>query len=207
MRDGRSDRDQGVAVSAKLRPFVAAGRRFIIERQLLQPGDRVLAAVSGGADSTSLLLVLAALRRSLKIEVEAAYFDHMLRGRRAIEREQRFLRDLCERLDVPLHIGAADVRAHRASKRLSLEEAARDLRYAFLAETARTNSCAAVATGHTKDDQAETVLLHIVRGSGLQGLAAMAPSQPPTRSHRERRCAADPAATWTRAGRYRALLS
>jgi tRNA(Ile)-lysidine synthase len=160
------------------RPIVARVRRFIVDRQLVQPGDRVLAAVSGGADSTCLLLILAALRRSLKIEVHAAYFDHMLRGRRAIEREQRFLRTLCTQLDVPLHTGAADVREHKSKKRLSLEEAARDLRYEFLARTAHENDCATVATGHTEDDQAETVLLHIIRGSGLRGLAAMAPSAP-----------------------------
>ena len=161
----------GPAISARV-------RRFIVDRQLVQPGGRVLAAVSGGADSTCLLLLLTALRRSLQIELHAAYFDHMLRGRRAIEREQRFLRTLCDQLGVPLHIGGADVRAHRAKERLSLEEAARDRRYDFLARTARQNSCAAVATGHTEDDQAETVLLHVIRGAGLRGLAAMAPSAP-----------------------------
>lgn len=160
------------------RSLVARVRRFIVERQLVHPSDRALAAVSGGADSTCLLLILAALRRSLKIDLHAAYFDHMLRGRRSIEREQRFLRAICAELDVPLHTGAADVRTYKSKKRLSLEEAARDLRYDFLARTARENSCAAVATGHTEDDQAETVLLHVIRGAGLRGLAAMAPSAP-----------------------------
>lgn len=158
------------------RPIVARVRRFIVDRQVVHPGDRVLAAVSGGADSTCLLLILAALRRSLKIDVHAAYFDHMLRGRRAIEREQRFLHTLCDGLDVPLHTGSADARAYKSKKRLSLEEAARNLRYDFLAGIASENKCVAVATGHTADDQAETVLLHIIRGSGLHGLAAMAPS-------------------------------
>ncbi len=164
--------------TAAPRSLVARVRRLIVDRQLVHPGDRVLAAVSGGADSTCLLLILAALRRSLQIEVHAAYFDHMLRGRRAIEREQRFLRAICDQLGVPLHIGGADVHAHKSKQRLSLEEAARDLRYGFLARTARENNCAAIATGHTEDDQAETVLLHIIRGAGLRGLAAMAPSAP-----------------------------
>ena len=158
------------------RPLVARVRRVIVERQLVRQGDHVLAAVSGGADSTCLLLILAALRRSLRLDLQAAYFDHMLRGRRAIEREQRLLRTLCDQLCVPLHVGSGDVRAHMAKERLSLEEAARDLRYDYLAQTARANGCAAVATGHTEDDQAETVLLHIIRGAGLGGLAAMAPS-------------------------------
>ena len=160
------------------RSLIARVRRFIVERQLVRPGDRVLVAVSAGPDSTSLLLVLTALRRSLQIDLHAAYFDHMLRGRRAAERELRFLRPLCDRLDVPLHTGAGDVRAHSAKKRLSLEEAARELRYAYFARAARANGCSAVATGHTQDDQAETVLLHMIRGAGLRGLAAMAPSAP-----------------------------
>ncbi len=158
------------------RSLVARTRRFIVDSELVRPSDRVLAAVSGGADSTALLLILCALRRSLKIEVQAAYFDHMLRGRRVIKREQRFLRTLCEGLNVPLLTGAADVRAHKSKQRLSLEEAARDLRYDFLRRIAKENACSAVATGHTEDDQAETVLLHIIRGTGLRGLAAMAPS-------------------------------
>jgi len=107
----------------------------------------------------------------------------MLRSRRAIALEQRFLRALCDRLGVPLHVGAADVAAHKSKQKLSIEEAARDLRYQFLAQVARENACAVIATGHTEDDQAETVLLHIIRGSGLRGLAAMAPSaRPPVKS-------------------------
>jgi tRNA(Ile)-lysidine synthase len=160
------------------RSLVARVRRFIVERQLIGAGDRVLAAVSGGPDSTCLLLVLAALRRSLKVELHAAYFDHKLRGSRAAANEQRFVRALCERLDVPFHLGSGDVRGHKATAHVSLEEAARELRYAFLARTARRFSYSAVATGHTRDDQAETVLLHVIRGTGLRGLAGMAASAP-----------------------------
>ena len=156
------------------RSIRARVRRFVREHQLLQPGERVLVAVSGGPDSTCLLLTLAALRASLRFELHAAYFDHQLRGARAAARELRFVRSLTERLDVPLHCGAGDVRAHARGR--SPEEAARELRYRFLAEAAREAACDAVAAGHTRDDQAETVLLHLVRGSGLRGLAAMAPA-------------------------------
>ncbi|MCH8949331.1 MAG: tRNA lysidine(34) synthetase TilS [Chloroflexi bacterium] len=153
-------------------------RRFIVERRLVEAGERLLVGVSGGPDSTCLLVTLAALQRSLGIDLHAAYFDHGLRGKRAAAREERFVRSLAGELDVPLHCGSGDVRAHAASKRRSIEEAARELRYRFFARIAADAGCGAVATGHTKDDQAETVLLHLVRGSGLRGLAAMSPSSP-----------------------------
>ncbi len=149
-------------------------RRFIRDHALLQPQQRVLVGVSGGADSTCLLLTLAALRSSLRFELLAGYFDHQLRGPRAATRERRFIRSLTDALDIPLHCGAADVRGH--ARHRSLEEAARDLRYRFLAEAAREADCDTVAVGHTRDDQAETVLLRLVRGSGLRGLAAIAPA-------------------------------
>ncbi|MCH7811791.1 MAG: tRNA lysidine(34) synthetase TilS [Chloroflexi bacterium] len=158
------------------RAILARVRRFIKERKLWDAGERVLVAVSGGPDSTCLILTLAALRRSLKFELHAAYFDHRLRGTRAAAREERAVRAIAEALHVPLTCGGGDVRAFAKSEHRSLEEAARELRYRFLAKTARAHGCAAVAVGHTQDDQAETVLLHIVRGSGLRGLAGMAPS-------------------------------
>jgi tRNA(Ile)-lysidine synthase len=163
-----------LSVLAPPRPLVARVRRFIREHDLIRPGDRVLAGVSGGPDSTCLLLTLAALRRSLSFELHVAHFDHRLRGKRAAQREERFVRGLCQALAAPLVSGVGDARAHGLSHNLSLEEAARELRYAFLAEAARDAGCAIVAVGHTRDDQAETVLMRILRGTGLRGLAAMA---------------------------------
>lgn len=166
------------ATLAPPRSVAARVRRFIRDYDLVRPGARVLVGVSGGPDSTCLLLTLAALRRSLRFELCAAYFDHGLRGPSAAERERRFLRSLTETLAVPLQCGAGDLRGHAQARRLSLEEAARELRYRFLARAARKARCDAVAVGHTQDDQAETVLLHLLRGSGLRGLAGMAPSAP-----------------------------
>ncbi len=150
-------------------------RSLILEQHLITSGDRVLVGVSGGPDSTSLLLILAALRRPLAFELEAAHFDHQLRGRRAAAKELRFVSSLAERLNVPLHIGSGDVKQRARSRKQSQEEAARELRYSFLANVATKNSCTSVAVGHTMSDQAETVLLHLVRGTGLRGLAGMTP--------------------------------
>ena len=148
------------------------------DRAVLRPGERVLAAVSGGPDSTALLLILSRLAPRLDLSLTAAHFDHGLRGRLAARRERSYVEALCQRLAVPLQAGAGDTRAHARAHGLSREEAARELRYAFLAETAVAAGCAVVATGHTADDQAETVLLHIIRGSGLDGLAGMAARGP-----------------------------
>jgi tRNA(Ile)-lysidine synthase len=153
-------------------------RRFIGEEGLIQAEDRVLVAVSGGADSTCLLLVLASLRKSLGFELTAAHFDHGLRGKRAASSERRTVELLCRSLDVPLRVGAGKVSKFAKVAKRSTEDAARVLRYEFLAGVASELGCKAIATGHTKDDQAETVLLHLIRGSGLRGLAGMASAAP-----------------------------
>ena len=147
---------------------------------LFSAARRALLAVSGGPDSTALLLALAHLSASgaLKLDLWLAHFDHGLRRRTEREAEKAFLSGLAAELDLPLLLGQGDVRAHARQHRLSLEEAARELRYRFLAEQAEKAAINVVATGHTADDQAETVLMHLVRGSGLTGLAGMRPVSP-----------------------------
>ncbi len=152
--------------------------RYIREHALLARGERVLVGVSAGPDSSALLLILASLARPLRVELRAAYFDHQLRGPRASARERRAVEGLAGRADLPLVAGSGDVRAHARAGRLSLEEAARELRYRFLAQAARDAGCGVVAVGHTADDRVETVLLHILRGSGLKGLGGMVPRSP-----------------------------
>jgi len=154
--------------------------RYIQGHGLFSDAQRALLAVSGGPDSTALLLALAHLAASggLKLDLWLAHFDHGLRRRADRETEKAFLSDLAARLGLPFLFGQGDVRAHARQNRLSLEEAARELRYRFLAEQAEKAAISVVATGHTADDQAETVLLHLVRGSGLTGLAGMRPSSP-----------------------------
>jgi tRNA(Ile)-lysidine synthase len=152
--------------------------RYIQGHGLFSAAQRALVAVSGGPDSTALLLVLAHLSASggLKLDLWLAHFDHGLRRRAEREAEKAFLSRLAAKLDLPLLVGQGDVRAHARQHRLSLEEAARELRYRFLAEQAEKAAIDVVATGHTAGDQAETVLMHLVRGSGLTGLAGMKPS-------------------------------
>ena len=146
-----------------------------VRRQLLDHGlpanRRLLLAVSGGADSTALLLILSRLAKNLRLQLGVAHFDHGLRGRRNALREQSVVGELALSLGLPFHSQSA------RGSRLSAEDAARRARYDFLASVAEREGYDAVATGHTSSDQAETVLLHLVRGAGLDGLAGMAPQR------------------------------
>jgi tRNA(Ile)-lysidine synthase len=147
----------------------------ILKQRIFTPREPVLVAISGGPDSTALLTILSRLRAKVDIDLAAAHFDHMLRTRREAEDDTNFVRAVAAELDVPLVAGAADVRASARRNRHSLEDAARRLRYAFLGEQALSSSASCVSVGHTMDDQAETVLLHLIRGAGLDGLAGMRP--------------------------------
>ncbi len=142
----------------------------IMRDALLEPGQRVIAAVSGGADSTALLHVLAVLG----YRVEAAHFDHHTRQGESA-RDAEFVRDMAARLDVPFHAGGADVGAEARAAGRSFEDHARHARYAFLCDVASRTDCGVVALGHHRDDQAETVLLRLLRGTAGRGLAGMPP--------------------------------
>lgn len=133
---------------------------------------RVLAAVSGGADSVALLCCL----RALGCDVAAAHLNHCLRGRES-DRDEAFVRTLCEKLDVLLTVESVDVGAYALEYRLGTEEAARRLRYDFLERTADAVGADWIATAHTADDNLETVLFHLVRGTGAQGLAGIPPQR------------------------------
>lgn len=142
-------------------------RRFALEHALLPPGA-VVVAVSGGTDSTALLLLLADLAEDLALVIHVAHFDH--RARRAGAQEAQFVADLAARVGATVRVG----RAERATKG---EDDARRARYEFLRRVAAEHNGARIATGHTRDDQAETVLLHAVRGSGIAGLSGMRPER------------------------------
>ncbi|MCH7734090.1 MAG: tRNA lysidine(34) synthetase TilS [Chloroflexi bacterium] len=139
------------------------------------PGGPLIAAVSGGPDSMALLTGLLSLnsaRPEAAPVVVAAHFNHRLRGPES-EGDARYVSDFCSDHGIELVMGTGDVNEYRSERGLSMEVAARQLRYDFLAHAAIERNAQGVATGHTLDDQAETVLLHATRGSGLRGIAGM----------------------------------
>ena len=138
---------------------------FIRRHEMINAGDTVICAVSGGADSVALLWAMYLLRDKLQIKVEAAHFNHNLRGEES-NRDARFVAELCDRYDIPLHMSGGTVTAGKKG----LEAAARNARYAFF-----DGLPGKIATAHTADDNAETVLMHMVRGTGLKGLCGIRP--------------------------------
>ena len=142
----------------------------ILEHRLLSAGEEATVALSGGADSVALLWVLRHLGPGLGIRLRAAHFHHGLRGEEA-DRDADFCRDLCAEWGIPFSLGRGDARARAAETGESLEEAARALRYAWLESVAP----GPIATAHNADDNAETILLHLIRGSGPRGLGGIPP--------------------------------
>ena len=140
---------------------------FLLRQNMLQPGDTVICAVSGGADSVAMLFAFYLLKEKLNISLEAAHFNHHLRGAES-DGDEAFVIAFCDRYDIPLHLGGAQVKPGEKG----LEAAARDARYGFLRSLKGK-----IATAHTADDNAETVLMHLVRGTGLKGLGGITPIQ------------------------------
>jgi len=149
-----------------------------VDEQRLPVRNGVLVlAVSGGADSLCLLHVFHSLSERLGCVLYVAHLNHMLRGDEATG-DADHVRDLCTSLGLPCVVESRDVRAYRSARKCSLEEAAREVRYQFLADVSRQVGASAVATGHTRDDLAETVLLHAIRGAGVHGLRGLEPLSP-----------------------------
>ncbi len=147
-------------------------KHFIQEHNLVSRQDCLLLAVSGGPDSTCLLHILVRLKDELGIRLHVAHLDHQLRGAES-RADAGYVAEMAQRLGVPVTIERRDVKAHQAEHRLSLEEAAREVRYRFLADTASATGASRVATGHTIDDHVETILMHLVRGTGTRGLGGL----------------------------------
>ncbi len=152
-------------------------RDFVQRHKLIPPQEKVVVAVSGGADSVSLIHILTAWQEEMGIKLHVAHLDHQLRASESA-RDAEYVADLAASLGVPVTIGKRDVAAYGRARSCSTEEAARELRYDFLAGVAGDVGARRVVTGHTRDDQVETVLMHILRGSGISGLRGLSPCSP-----------------------------
>ena len=138
---------------------------FVHKYKMLEPGDHVVCAVSGGADSVALVYAMKLLSSKLGITVSAAHFNHGLRGEES-DGDEAFVRSFCDLHDIALQVGSGQV----VTGKKGLEAAARNARYDFLRSLPGK-----IATAHTADDNAETVLMHMVRGTGLKGLGGINP--------------------------------
>ena len=138
---------------------------FLRHYDMVQPGDHIVCALSGGADSVAMTFAFYLLKDKLGITLSAAHFNHHLRDAES-DRDEAFVREFCHQYDIPLAVGSGHVQPGKKG----LEAAARDARYAFL-----DTLPGKIATAHTADDNAETVMMHLVRGTGLKGLGGIAP--------------------------------
>ena len=154
--------------------FVNQVRHFAHHHQLFTPGGKYIVALSGGADSVSLLLVLKHLESELGITLEAAHCNFHLRGDESL-RDEEFCKQLCRRLHVPLHLVHFDTHAYADLHHVSIEMAARDLRYAYFEQLRRDIHAHDICVAHHRDDSVETLLLNLVRGTGLRGLRGIQP--------------------------------
>ena len=150
---------------------------YIRRHALLQVGDAVVIGVSGGVDSVCLAHILIHLAPQFRLRLHVAHLNHELRGEES-DVDARHVSELARIWGLPCTVERIDVASAAAGHRLSLEEAARQARYAFLASTAQQVGAQRIAVGHHADDQAETVLMHFLRGSGVAGMRGMLPQMP-----------------------------
>ena len=160
--------------SPTISTFVNQVRHFAHHHQLFTPGGKYIIALSGGADSVSLLLVLKHLESEFGITLEAAHCNFHLRGDESL-RDEQFCQQLCRRLHVPLHLVHFDTHAYADLHHVSIEMAARDLRYTYFEQLRRDIHAHDICVAHHRDDSVETLLLNLVRGTGLRGLRGIQP--------------------------------
>ncbi len=142
------------------------------KREMVRPGDRVGVAVSGGADSVALLLLLLELREKLGIVPSVVHFNHKLRGK-AADMDEKFVAKLAATHGLEFHSASVEVAKKAKKEKANIEDAARRARYDYFRSLAESGTCARIAVAHTSDDQAETVLAHLLRGTGLTGLGGI----------------------------------
>ena len=155
-------------------PLISKFKETIKRYQLVSKKDRIVIGVSGGPDSVCLLLLLKSLQQEFKLTLHIAHVNHMLRGKDS-EKDAEFVRALSQRLNIPAACKAVDIAT--LTTKGSSEESARKQRFSFLFAVARKVKAKKIALGHTLDDQAETVMMRILRGSGLMGLSGILPKR------------------------------
>jgi tRNA(Ile)-lysidine synthase len=160
--------------SAKFHPLEIQVRKTMAQFAMLVPGEHVLVAVSGGADSTALLVCLHKFAPRFPFSLTAAHLNHRIRGAEADE-DQDFVRQMCASLGIPFVSEIIEVKQQAAEAKQNLEEFARSVRYDFLRRVANQVKAQKIAVGHNLNDQAETVLFRLIRGSGLEGLSSIHP--------------------------------
>lgn len=147
-------------------------KSFICEHRLLQQGRRYVVALSGGADSVALLRCLLAL----DYQIEAAHCNFHLRGEES-DRDEQFVAELCQQLNIPLHRAHFDTKCYAEIHKVSIEMAARDLRYRYFEQLRQDLEAEAICVAHHEDDSVETVLINLIRGTGIHGLTGIRPRQ------------------------------
>src|SRR5437773_3779088 len=173
---GRQDKnaDKNVARSPLGQRLLASLKK----QEMMRPGDRVGVAVSGGADSVALLLLLLELREKLGIVLSVVHFNHKLRGK-ASDLDEKFVARLAAKHELEFDSASVYVAKKAKNERANLEDAARRARYEYFRSLVESGACARIAVAHTADDQAETVLAHLLRGTGLTGLRGIRPMAGP----------------------------
>jgi len=146
--------------------------KFIDENYLLVKGDKVLVALSGGADSVFLLSFLLKFKNRFKIEVAAFHLNHNLRGKAAVQ-DENFCAEFCSKNKIKLTCVSKDVKAYAKKMKVSVEEAGREIRYIELSKAAQKMKCLKIATAHNASDNVETILLNFIKGTGIKGLAGI----------------------------------
>ena len=145
---------------------------YIKDNNLINPKDRILVALSGGPDSVCLLNILYNLKEELDIEIGAAHLNHMLRDEDAFQDEE-YVKNLCDSFDIPCFVKRVDINKYSKENKMSSEMAGRDARYNFFDEVIREHGYNKIATAHNANDQAETILFRLMRGTGIEGLCGI----------------------------------